>query len=79
MKVAKLLFKNGESQYERNDENLNYDKAQLVIGYGARHIIEDSSFFLTLKEKFPNAEIALSSSSGEFSATKSMMILSWSL
>lgn len=65
MKVAKLLFINGESQYERNDENLDYQKAQLVIGYGARHIIEDSSFFLQLKEKFPNAEIALSSSSGE--------------
>nr|WP_312342537.1 FIST N-terminal domain-containing protein [Chryseobacterium binzhouense] len=65
MKVAKLLFKNGECQYERNDENVDYQNAQLVIGFGARHIIEDSSFFLLLKEKFLRAQIALSSSSGE--------------
>jgi len=65
MKVAKLLFINGESRYERNDENLDYQTAQLVIGYGARTIIEDNSFFVLLKEKFPGAEIALSSSSGE--------------
>jgi len=65
MKVAKLLFINGESRYERNDENLDYQTAQLVIGYGARTIIEDNSFFVLLKEKFLGAEIALSSSSGE--------------
>lgn len=65
MKVAKLLFINGKCRHERNDENLDYQKAQLVIGYGARHLIENNDFYFQLKEKFPNAEIALSSSSGE--------------
>lgn len=65
MKVAKLLFSDGEWISERNDENLDYHKAQLVLGYGARAIIEKSDFFLLIKEKFPNADIALSSSSGE--------------
>ncbi|HAY3563254.1 TPA: histidine kinase [Elizabethkingia meningoseptica] len=65
MKVATLLFINGEPKYERNDEDIDYQKAQLIIGYGARNIIEENSFFLMLKEKFPNAKIALSSSSGE--------------
>lgn len=65
MKVAKLLFLNGEWSSERNDENLDYNKAQLVLGYGARAMIENSEFFLLAKKKFPNAEIALSSSSGE--------------
>lgn len=65
MKVSKLLFSNGEWISERNDENLDYLTAQLVIGYGARELIEKSDFFLLLKKKFPSAEIALSSSSGE--------------
>ncbi|RNA61984.1 histidine kinase [Chryseobacterium nematophagum] len=65
MKVAKLLFINGEWKSERNDENLNYQEAQLVLGYGARNILENHHFFSLIKEKFPNANIALSSSSGE--------------
>ncbi|MEC3875442.1 FIST signal transduction protein [Chryseobacterium salviniae] len=65
MKVAELLYKNREWKLERNDENLNYENAQLVLAYGVRNSIEDKIFFSLLKEKFPNAEIALSSSSGE--------------
>ncbi|MCS4302424.1 FIST signal transduction protein [Chryseobacterium sp. BIGb0232] len=65
MKVAKLLFSDGAWISERNDENLDYHKAQLILGYGVRAIIEKSDFFLLLKKKFPNADIALSSSSGE--------------
>ncbi len=65
MKVAELLYKNREWKFERNDEHLNYENAQLVLAYGVRSSIEDASFFKVLKGKFPNAEIALSSSSGE--------------
>lgn len=65
MKVAKLLFADGIWKSERNNENLDYNKAQLVLGYGSRNILENSDFFEVIKTKFPNAEIALSSSSGE--------------
>lgn len=65
MKVAKLLFAEGGWKTERNDEELDYEKAQLALGYGSRHLLEDTSFFSLVKAKFPNAEIALSSSSGE--------------
>lgn len=65
MKVAKLLFTNGEWKSERNDERLDYNQAQLVLGYGPRFILEQHDFFELLKIKFPKAEIALSSSSGE--------------
>lgn len=65
MKVAELLYKNREWKLERNDENLNYENAQLILAYGARNSIEDASFFKLVKEKFPNAAIVLSSSSGE--------------
>lgn len=70
MKAAKLLYKNGEWELERNDENLDYENAQLVLAYGARTILEDEAFFTLLKEKFPAAEIALSSSSGEIFNTE---------
>lgn len=65
MKVAKLLFADGNWKSERNDEDLDYQKAQIVLGYGCRKILETPDFFNTVKTKFPNAEIALSSSSGE--------------
>lgn len=65
MKVAKLLFINGDFKSERNEEKLDYHEVQLVIGFGTRNIIEKEGFFILLKKKFPNAEIALSSSSGE--------------
>ncbi|MFT3919889.1 FIST signal transduction protein [Cloacibacterium sp.] len=65
MKVAKLLFENGKWLAENNDENLDYNNAQLVLGFGKRNIIDNDDFFSLIKEKFPNAEIALSSSAGE--------------
>lgn len=65
MKVAKLLFANKKWKFERNDDGLDYQEAQLVLGYGCRKILEEPDFFSLLKSKFPNAEIALSSSSGE--------------
>ncbi len=65
MKVAKLLFKKNEWQFKRNDDNLDYDDAQLVIGFGDRTIIENHVFFEEVKKKFPKATIALSSSAGE--------------
>lgn len=65
MKVAKLLFKKNDWQYERNDDNLDYNNAELIIGFGNRTIIENPAFFEMIKRKFPKAEITLSSSAGE--------------
>lgn len=65
MRVAKLLYKNGKWESERNDKGVDYQSAILVLGYGARNILEDPAFFSEVKKKFPEADIALSSSSGE--------------
>jgi hypothetical protein len=46
MKVAKLLYKNGKWESERNDKGVDYQNAVLVLGYGARNILEDPAFFL---------------------------------
>lgn len=65
MKVAKLLFAGGNWISERNDDKLDDHKVQLILGYGCRNILENPDFFNIIKTKFPNAEIALCSSSGE--------------
>lgn len=84
MKITKLLYKNKQWELDSNDENFNEYEAHLVLGYGCRNILEDPDFFSILKEKFPQAEIALSSSSGEifcdevFDETVSVTVIGFS-
>jgi hypothetical protein len=65
MKAASLLFKNDTFCKEKNMDLLSYDNAQLVLGFGSRALVSDSESYRTIKAKFPNAAIALCSSSGE--------------
>lgn len=65
MKIASALYKDNSFCRERNDESLVSDEAQLVIGFGSTTLVSDEKSFLDIKNKFPNAEIALCSSAGE--------------
>ncbi len=65
MKVAKLLFSENKFVKEHNQQELDYQEAQLVLGFGHKAILAESNFYELLKKKFPKAEIALCSSSGE--------------
>lgn len=65
MKAASLLFKNDTFCKEKNTDLLNYETAQLVLGFGSRALVSDSESYQIIKAKFPNAAIALCSSSGE--------------
>jgi hypothetical protein len=65
MKIASLLFKNNVFFKERNSENMNFNEAQLVIGFGSREMLSQEDFFDVIKNRFPNAQIALCSSAGE--------------
>lgn len=65
MKVATLLYQNNTISNEINNENLLYENAQLVICFGLGEIITDENLFATLKSKFPNATLCLSSTAGE--------------
>ncbi|ARK10865.1 FIST signal transduction protein [Fibrivirga algicola] len=40
-------------------------EAQLVLGFGAKEILQEETLFTTIKAKFPNADIALCSTAGE--------------
>lgn len=65
MKVASLLYKNSSFSKEHNRENINFKEVPLVIGFGAGALVNDFCVFESIRCKFPNAQIVLSSSAGE--------------
>lgn len=65
MKVAASLYKENSFIEGKNKENLILDQAHLVLGFGSRDLISNPNSFDAIKNKFPNAEILLCSSSGE--------------
>ena len=64
MKVAQLLYKDGQFAVAKGDE-ISGDSANLVLGFGAKQVLEDNNLYAILKEKYPSADIVLSSTSGE--------------
>ena len=65
MKVATLLYRNDVFEKEINNENLLYEDAQLVIGFGSGTILTAESSYSNIQAKFPNASICLCSTAGE--------------
>ena len=65
MKVASILFKDHQIVKEKNQDNLDYNDAQLVIGFGSRELVSQGAPFAEIKRLFPNANIALCSTAGE--------------
>ncbi|MBF2707567.1 FIST signal transduction protein [Flavobacterium soyangense] len=65
MKTASALYKNHSFCKEKNDESLIFEEVQLVIGFGSSVLVSQEKSFFDIKNKFPNAEIALCSSAGE--------------
>lgn len=70
MKIASILYKENNFQREKNDENLNFADADLVLGFGNCEHISLPKSFNDIKEKFPKAQIALCSSAGEIFSTE---------
>lgn len=65
MKTASSLYKDHSFCMEMNEENLILNDAQLVIGFGSSDLVSQEKSFLDIKNKYPNAQIALCSSAGE--------------
>ncbi len=70
MKVASILFRNGSFEQEKNDENLNFKDADLVLGFGARELVADPAVYSQVNEMFPVSKLLLCSSSGEINGTE---------
>ncbi|MEI7509718.1 MAG: FIST N-terminal domain-containing protein [Flavobacterium sp.] len=65
MKVASLLVKKNEFVKEKNNESMDFTNAQLVLGFGSVDLVSQPESFEKIKERFPNAQIAICSSAGE--------------
>jgi hypothetical protein len=65
MKVASVLYKENSFGAEINNENLNFEDAQLVLGFGSRELVSENEIFNKIKSKFPNSQLVLCSSAGE--------------
>lgn len=70
MKVASILFRNGSFEQQKNDENLNFPEADLVLGFGARELVSDPIIYKRIQEMFPVSNLVLCSSSGEINGTE---------
>jgi hypothetical protein len=64
MKTASYLYQNGLFTSDLKNSDFDDTNAQLVIGFGAKELLKDD-IYLKIKNKFPNAEIALCSTAGE--------------
>ena len=65
MKVAQILYQNEEFTFGKNEEQLDFNDAQLVLGFGSSALVSRQKSFDAIQSQFPNAQIALCSSAGE--------------
>ncbi|MEY4876331.1 MAG: hypothetical protein RL708_1480, partial [Bacteroidota bacterium] len=65
MKSALLSFRNQQFIQHPNSDEINSSNVNLVLGFGAKKILQDSAIFHQLKTKYPSANIAVCSTAGE--------------
>ncbi|MFM2049166.1 MAG: hypothetical protein RI955_1714, partial [Bacteroidota bacterium] len=65
MKSALLSFRNQQFIQHPNSDEINSSNVNLVLGFGAKKILQDSDIFHQLKTKYPSANIAVCSTAGE--------------
>ncbi|QBN17517.1 FIST signal transduction protein [Flavobacterium nackdongense] len=70
MKIASTLYKDNSFIMEKNEESINFNEVQLVLGFGSSTLVSQEKSFQDIKNRFPNAEIALCSSAGEIYETE---------
>lgn len=65
MKVSSYLYINGNIEKSKNENFVDTNKCQLLIGFGEKRLLLEQPIYEELKKKFPNASIALCSTAGE--------------
>lgn len=65
MKVSSYLYINGNIEKSKNENFVDTNKCQLLIGFGEKRLLLEQPIYEELKNKFPNASIALCSTAGE--------------
>jgi hypothetical protein len=68
MKIEQiLLLKNNEKKVLTSNENFSSEKANLVLAFAQRTLLEESLPYDDIKSSYPNAQIVICSSSGQLS------------
>lgn len=68
MKIQQLLFRDiHDSNVVVTTEGFDNIKAQLVLAFAERRILEQFPYYSILKENYPNADIVICSTSGQIS------------
>jgi len=70
MKVGIFSYRNNRVTEHKNNDVLNKDKCQLVIGFGAKEQLELEGIYESFKSEFPGACILLNSTAGEIFETE---------
>ena len=66
MKSALFLYRHQQwTMSERSHASFNPSSAQLVLAFGSKQLFSQAKMYEDIRTKFPNAEIALCSTSGE--------------
>lgn len=70
MKANLFLYSDNSFLPVKWENDIEEFDADLVLGFGARQILEDKEIYAKVRGKFPTAQIALCSSAGEIFNTK---------
>ncbi len=65
MKIRQTKFANNEWKELSREENFSEKKAQLVLAFGERKLLESQNPYPYLQQEYPAAEIIINSTSGE--------------
>lgn len=65
MKIMQASFSDGSWNHLESSQTFAPEKAQLVLVFGERMLLEEGNWFGQLKTQFPTAQILLCSTSGE--------------
>jgi len=70
MNASLYQYRNSELVRHANSDIFNEEEAQLLLCFGSKDILQDTSIFNMLKAKFPAANIAMCSTAGEIYNTE---------
>ncbi|SDX08278.1 Uncharacterized conserved protein, contains FIST_N domain [Lutibacter oricola] len=65
MRTSLYQFLDGIWSEHDKSQSVNIKEINLVLCFGSKEILQDESIYSNIKEKFPSAEIAICSTSGE--------------
>ena len=65
MKAELLLYKNAAFVRNAKSHTITSDKVSLVLGFGEKNLLINDNLYSQLKDRYPNAQIVICSTSGE--------------